>query len=314
MNIQKQKPLTKRRNQTFKGKVKKRLMLLIVPHHHNQYHPHLIRSWLLVPVLLMVFGMQVGINLATSGEVLGEKSTISTQDLLTTANTIRKKNGVGELKINHELSVAAQAKAQDMVLNQYWSHVSPQGIQPWSWVEESGYTYKTAGENLAKNFHSAGAITQAWYDSPPHRENLLDSDFSDVGFATVEGVLDNKPVVFTVALYGQPMFAGATAVAAPAAVLPAGEIAVFNSSGTYGQLGVLDRMQLALQEVPPVAFVTLAVLTILLLLALVSQFHYHKQPVSRHRSFFLKHHGLAKGMGLGVMNVSILLTYGSGQI
>jgi hypothetical protein len=314
MNIQKQKSLTKRRSQTFKGKIKKCLMLLTVPHRHNQYRPHLIRSKLLIPSLLILFGMQIGVNLATSGEVLGEKSYISTQDLLATANSMRKQSGAGGLRINHELSVAAQSKVQDMLTNQYWSHVSPQGVQPWSWVEESGYRYKTAGENLAKNFHSASAITQAWYDSPSHRENLLDPDFVDVGFATAEGVLNGKSVILTVALYGQPTFAGAVAATAPIAALPANEKAAFNSAGTYGRLTLVDRINVSIQAIPPTVFITISILVVLLLVAMVAQLYRHQQPASRHRSYFHRHHGLAKGMGLGVMIISILLTYGTGQI
>lgn len=314
MSIQKQKPLSKRRNQTFSNKIKKRLMVLTVPHRHNQYRPYLIRSWMLIPSLLVLFGVQIIVNITSAGEVLGEKSYISTQELLSSANDMRRQNGAGDLRISHDLSVAAQAKVQDMIKNQYWSHVSPQGIQPWSWVEQSGYRYKTAGENLAKNFYSAAATTQAWYDSPTHRENLLDPDFIDVGFATAEGVLDGKTVVLTVALYGQPVFAGAVAAAAPVASLPTSEITSFNSAGTYGQLSAVDRIGVALRSVPPSIFAISIVLIGFMLIAIAAQLYARHQPVSRHRRYLHKHHGFAKSMGLGVMVISILMAYGGGQI
>ena len=49
------------------------------------------------------------------------------------------------------LQEAAEKKAQDMIENNYFAHTSPQGKTPWHWVEESGYDYRYAGENLAIN-------------------------------------------------------------------------------------------------------------------------------------------------------------------
>ncbi|MFS8119533.1 MAG: CAP domain-containing protein, partial [Microcoleus sp.] len=51
-------------------------------------------------------------------------------------------------------------------------HVSPTGVQPWVWINDTGYNYDTAGENLAKNYPSTQATVDAWMASPVHRANI----------------------------------------------------------------------------------------------------------------------------------------------
>lgn len=315
MKTQKKQTPKLRRSQSPISRLRQRLLLLFVPYRANQYRPYIIRSWVLAPLVVVLIGVQLGVNVITTGEVLGEKTRISNQVLLSTANEIRKESGVGELRINHNLTRAAQLKARDMIKNQYWAHISPSGVQPWSWVDESGYHYKSAGENLAKNFYSAAAITQAWYDSPAHRENLLNPKFIDVGFSTVEGVIHGEHVILTVALYGEPQFAGAIAAAAPIASISTDKISTtFNSAGTYGNLSAFERIGLAIQSIPPSALAGMFIVIVLMFTALIAQLYRYQQPASRHKNILHKHHGLAKSMGLGVMVVSILLVYGGGQI
>jgi hypothetical protein len=58
-------------------------------------------------------------------------------------------------------------------------------------IDQVGYSYELAGENLARDYDSESAIIEAWYDSPPHRENLLNRDFEDMGLAIVSGINPN---------------------------------------------------------------------------------------------------------------------------
>lgn len=44
-----------------------------------------------------------------------------------------------------------------------------------------GYKNLAIGENIAKNFFSAQAVTQAWYKSKGHRDNLLDPNYKRIG-------------------------------------------------------------------------------------------------------------------------------------
>ncbi len=136
--------------------------------------------------------------------VLGYASNINTKDLFVYANKERGKAGLNDLKKNDSLSKAAQNKAKDMFANGYWAHVSPDGTEPWDFILAQNYDYSRAGENLAKNFNSSKEVVEAWYQSPSHRENLLNKNYTDVGYAVVDGVLDGYETTLVVQFFGTP--------------------------------------------------------------------------------------------------------------
>jgi uncharacterized protein YkwD len=107
-------------------------------------------------------------------------------DVVALANKSRTENGVGTLKKNEKLMASAMAKAQDMKDKHYFEHVSPEGLQPWFFVEKAGYRYKTVGENLAEGYFSAQTLHNAWMESEGHRKNILSPDFDEIGVAILE--------------------------------------------------------------------------------------------------------------------------------
>ncbi|WP_197412840.1 CAP domain-containing protein [Arthrobacter sp. EpRS71] len=101
--------------------------------------------------------------------------------VLAAVNAYRSTKQLSPVVLNDQLSESAQAKATDLVAGQYWSHDSPDGKTPWSFVSAAGYEYRTAGENLAKCYDSAQAVVDAWIASPSH-EAVLTGDYEDAGF------------------------------------------------------------------------------------------------------------------------------------
>src|SRR3989338_3450537 len=99
-------------------------------------------------------------------------STVSPSDVIALANGARAAEGLAPLAENSKLSLAASAKASDMLKNDYFAHTSPDGITPWYWIKQVGYQYKAAGENLAINFDSAKEQHNAWMKSATHRANI----------------------------------------------------------------------------------------------------------------------------------------------
>ncbi len=69
----------------------------------------------------------------------------------------------------------------------------------------SGYQYEFAGENLAKNFIFSQAVVDAWMASPSHRENILRNDYTEVGYAIVNGVLNGEETTLVVQMFGKPL-------------------------------------------------------------------------------------------------------------
>ncbi len=117
-------------------------------------------------------------------------------------NQQREKNGLDDLKMNDQLTNAAQAKADDMFAKNYWAHNSPDGTTPWVFIKGAGYDYVYAGENLARGFNSAQDVVDAWMASPDHKANLLSPNFKDVGFAVKHGKLSGEETFLVVQEFG----------------------------------------------------------------------------------------------------------------
>ncbi|PIR58251.1 MAG: hypothetical protein COU70_01925 [Parcubacteria group bacterium CG10_big_fil_rev_8_21_14_0_10_35_15] len=130
--------------------------------------------------------------------------------LIELVNQDRKSIGLLPLKENPILNQAALAKANDMITNDYFNHTSPSGITPWYWFKQNGYTYKTAGENLAIGFLDSAEVEKAWTESPTHRQNLLNSNFREIGIAVVVGDFQGRKTTIVVQLFGNPVVKLAT--------------------------------------------------------------------------------------------------------
>lgn len=138
--------------------------------------------------------------------VLGAQSDFSNNALLNATNANRQSDHETPLTINAQLTAAAQAKANDMVRRNYWSHNTPDGRTPWSFITAAGYQYRSAGENLAYGFSNASDTVTGWMNSPKHRANILDSKYQDVGFGVASSAdyQGEGPEIVVVAEYGQP--------------------------------------------------------------------------------------------------------------
>lgn len=306
-----------KRHKSRRGGLRRALQSIFVPGRHNSYRPQLVRSWVLILVLISFVTGQISVTMITNGQVKsGHHGGISASEILSSTNSFRSKAGVQPLHLNEQLANAANAKVSDMFTHQYWSHVSPDGVQPWHWVTQTGYNYQSAGENLAKNFHTAGATVQAWYDSPTHRDNLLNSKYSEVGFATASGLLNGEQATITVAMYGAPMYVGGvTLSAAPkAAYIGQQQEATFSSAGVNASLGVIDRIGLAVQSMPPLVVGIVVLLGIMLVVLSLAHRTRTNLPKSHVRHHLRHNHALIKALGVFVFMVSIFWLYGGGQV
>lgn len=129
---------------------------------------------------------------------------INLENIVMLTNKTRVNKGLSELLINPTLTKVASKKAKHMVKYHYFSHVSPEGIDPWYWFKNEGYDYKYAGENLAINYKTAEDQMIAWMKSPTHRKNILSSNYKEIGVATASGYINGKPASVTVQVFGTP--------------------------------------------------------------------------------------------------------------
>lgn len=270
-----------------------------VPHKGNAYRPHLIRWQGIAIVVILVFSLMAAQNFARSGSVLGRSSDVSRASLLEDTNQARRAHNAPKLVLNEELNQAAEVKADNMFTEQYWSHTAPSGATPWQWINNSGYQYAYAGENLAKGFMTAEGVITAWMHSPEHRENLLKSEYQDVGFAVKYGELNGKKTTLVVALYGQ---AAADMIDSPAVLAANGA-----SPDPITRLGV------AISSMTPAMIGSLALLLMTAMVALAA--HAYRRHLPRPiRDSWRRHHGLYKSVGMASLAVMVVTLYGGGQI
>lgn len=178
----------------------------LLPSRQNKYHPHLLRPTGLALVVVLLLGINLAYNLSSAHRfaVLGAATDINATDVISLTNQNRTNNGLVALHTNSRLTAAAQAKAKDMFAKDYWAHDSPDGKTPWDFIVAAGYSYSTAGENLAKDFDTSAGVVNAWMNSAEHRANILNKSFVDVGVAVMNGTLQGETTTLVVALYASP--------------------------------------------------------------------------------------------------------------
>ena len=122
------------------------------------------------------------------------------QQAVTLLNQDRAANGLPALKVNAKLTALAESYAQDMIDRNYFSHYNPEGQSPFDRMSKAGISYSYAGENLAINTNVTAAET-AFMNSSGHRDNILNSNYTEVGIGVKH---DSKGSVYVVQEFIKP--------------------------------------------------------------------------------------------------------------
>jgi hypothetical protein len=177
-----------------------------LPHKEKKIRANLLnhKAFYFYSSLFIAFMAIVNLSRSYAPGVLGYASEITIRQLLENTNQVREREGRKPLIISEKLSKAAEQKAKYMFEKNYWAHTSPDGVEPWVFILNQEYDYSYAGENLARNFYYSREVVDAWMKSPTHKENLLSSNYDEVGFAVVNGVLDGYETTLVVQMFGRP--------------------------------------------------------------------------------------------------------------
>jgi uncharacterized protein YkwD len=100
--------------------------------------------------------------------------------VVTLVNAERKRKGCGAVKVDARLAKAATDHSADMARRSYFSHNTPEGVDPWQRAGKAGYTRPT-GENIALGYADAKTVMDGWMKSAGHRENILDCAAHSIG-------------------------------------------------------------------------------------------------------------------------------------
>ena len=111
--------------------------------------------------------------------------------VLVDINGFRVDHGLARLRLSPQLTSAARAHSQQMAQDGYFAHESVDGSAFWqrlqTFYRPSPMHLWAVGENL---LWSSSSLTgrralDLWLASPPHRQNLLDPRWREIGVSAV---------------------------------------------------------------------------------------------------------------------------------
>lgn len=177
-----------------------------IAHTGNKHTPHIFSMWGIVGVIFALV-LLAALPRAVShlAGFAAHLAAVLPAALVEETNAVRVGHNLPVVAYSSTLSRAAQAKAEDMILRGYFSHNSPEGLAPWLWLDQVGYNYQYAGENLAIHFNESVDVVRAWVASPKHYENLVKPEYTEMGIGVATGVMNGEQATVVVQFFGSPV-------------------------------------------------------------------------------------------------------------
>ena len=110
----------------------------------------------------------------------GYELNVMEQKAVLLLNEDRRSAGLEPLKINLKLSKLAADYSLDMNKRRFFSHVDPDGKDPFERMAAIGVDFPNAGENIAIS-PDVETAHKMLMDSPLHKENILNPKFTEIG-------------------------------------------------------------------------------------------------------------------------------------
>ena len=132
------------------------------------------------------------------GEPRASEFSSTELDTVRLINGFREENGLSPLEISEEISLSSAHYAHDMAKYDAYGDPEPHVSGPSDYYPENadlkvrmnneGYYADGYGENIASGQKGAREVFDAWRDSPPHREMMLNPSMTTIGIGLVENV------------------------------------------------------------------------------------------------------------------------------
>ena len=106
--------------------------------------------------------------------------------MLALLNDERRAHRLRPFEADAEAAAVARAHSRDMFARGYFSHITPEGDDPFDRMRRGKLRFLAAGENLALA-RTLRMAHQGLMDSPGHRANILRPAFGRVGIGIVDG-------------------------------------------------------------------------------------------------------------------------------
>lgn len=189
----------------------------------------MLRRPLLLCVLLVLLAVPTAVMPAAAGTTTkaGEqRDGVLEQGILREVNRLRAARGLRALTVSSPLQAAAAFQSRDMLERGYFDHDQPGGasfgVRLKRFYPVASGSAWLVGENLLWSSQgiTPAAAVKLWLASPPHRRNLFDPTWREVGLgafdadtATGAFVEANGPVVVVTMDFGSRTGSRTTAVA-----------------------------------------------------------------------------------------------------
>jgi uncharacterized protein YkwD len=159
--------------------------------HSGVYRVELMAEGTLGPTVLANFPIYAGIPIPRQIEVVdnsGQQHPLDraafTEQLFGLTNQTRSQAHLKPLRLNVELSDAAQAHCEDMDRNGFIGHQSPRTGGAADRIKKAGIITSTVRENIGRGY-SAEEVHAGLIQSPAHRTAILSPDVTDIGIGMV---------------------------------------------------------------------------------------------------------------------------------
>lgn len=94
-------------------------------------------------------------------------------------NVERANAGLSALALDPTLTKAAMTRANETVT--LFDHTRLDGTLFYTVLNQFNFQYQTVGENIAAGQTTPAGVVSSWMDSPGHRANILNENFTKIG-------------------------------------------------------------------------------------------------------------------------------------
>jgi uncharacterized protein YkwD len=149
-------------------------------------------AWKSFPILLILLILGVGAcsqsspgadtSAPTAPSTVNSEVALAIADL---TNVERNRAGLAALSVDARLNTAARLQVDQLASMQTLDHEVPNGPYPSppDRLAAAGYQWQAYGENLASGYRTAAEAMNGWMNSPGHRANIVNGNFTEIGTA-----------------------------------------------------------------------------------------------------------------------------------
>lgn len=133
-------------------------------------------------------------DFGTLSEVPTEMNSTNDQ-VLALINEQRAQQGCPPLTRNAVLDAVAYTHSEDMANNDFVSHNSRDGTEFWQRIQNAGYPFAEAAENIAAGSTTPEQTVQLWMASAGHSKNILNCNLRETGIGIYHNPKDSGEIV-----------------------------------------------------------------------------------------------------------------------